>query len=42
LIFFQEAGLNTKYMCTFPARRELACREYSELKLRRELVSQVC
>jgi hypothetical protein len=27
-IFSQEAGLNTRYLCTFPARGELACREY--------------
>jgi hypothetical protein len=29
-IFSQEAGLNTRYLCTFPARGELACREYSD------------
>jgi hypothetical protein len=29
-IFSQEAGLNTKPLCTFPAREELACREYSD------------
>ena len=29
-IFSQEAGPNTKYMCTFPARGDLACREYSD------------
>jgi hypothetical protein len=28
-IFSQEAGPNTRYLCTFPARGELACREYS-------------
>jgi len=27
-IFCQEAGPNTRYLCTFPARGELACREY--------------
>jgi hypothetical protein len=27
-IVSQEAGPNTKYLCTFPARGELACREY--------------
>jgi hypothetical protein len=26
----QEAGLNARYLCTFPARGELACREYSD------------
>jgi hypothetical protein len=26
----QETGLNTRYLCTFPARGELACREYSD------------
>jgi hypothetical protein len=30
LIFSQEAGLNARHLCTFPARRELACREYSD------------
>jgi hypothetical protein len=29
-IFSQEAGLNTRPLCTFHARGELACREYSE------------
>ena len=29
-IFTQEAGLNTKYLCTFPSRGSLACREYSD------------
>jgi hypothetical protein len=29
-IFIQEAGLNARYMCNFPARGELACREYSD------------
>ena len=29
-IFSQEAGLNARYLCTFPARGELACREYSD------------
>jgi hypothetical protein len=29
-IFNQEAGLNTRYLCTFPARGELAYREYSD------------
>jgi hypothetical protein len=29
-IFSQEAGLKTRYLCTFPARGELACREYSD------------
>jgi hypothetical protein len=24
-IFSQEAGLNDRYLCTFPARGELAC-----------------
>jgi hypothetical protein len=28
-IFSQEAGLNVRYLCTFPAR-EIACREYSD------------
>jgi hypothetical protein len=28
--FSQEAGLNARYLCTFPARGELACRENSE------------
>jgi hypothetical protein len=27
-IFSKEADLNSKYLCTFPARGELACREY--------------
>jgi hypothetical protein len=27
-IFSQESGLNARYLCTFPARGELACREY--------------
>jgi hypothetical protein len=30
-IFSQEAGLNSRPLCTFPARGELACREYSDL-----------
>jgi hypothetical protein len=29
-IFSQEAGLIARYLCTFPAREELACREYSD------------
>jgi hypothetical protein len=29
-IFCQEAGPNARYMCTFPARGELACRECSD------------
>jgi hypothetical protein len=29
-IFHQEAGLNARYLCTFPARGELACREYPD------------
>jgi hypothetical protein len=29
-IFSQEAGLNTRPLCTFPAREELACRQYSD------------
>jgi hypothetical protein len=29
-IFSQEAGVNARYLCTFPARGELACREYSD------------
>ena len=29
-IFSQEAGLNARYLCTFPERGELACREYSD------------
>jgi hypothetical protein len=29
-IFSQEAGLNSRPLCTFPARGELACREYSD------------
>jgi hypothetical protein len=29
-IFSQEAGLNGRYLCTFPARGELAFREYSD------------
>jgi hypothetical protein len=29
-IFSQEAGLNDRTLCTFPARGELACREYSD------------
>jgi hypothetical protein len=29
-IFSQEEGLNARYLCTFPAREELACREYSD------------
>ena len=30
LIFSQEGGQNTRYLCTFPARGELACRECSD------------
>jgi hypothetical protein len=26
-IFFQEAGPNARYLCTFTVRGELACRE---------------
>jgi hypothetical protein len=29
-IFCEEAGPNAGYLCTFPARGELACREYSD------------
>jgi hypothetical protein len=29
-IFSQEAGLNARPLCTFPARGELARREYSD------------
>jgi hypothetical protein len=29
-IFCQEADLNARYLCTFPARAELAYREYSD------------
>ena len=29
-IFSQEAGLNARYLYTFPARGELDCREYSD------------
>jgi hypothetical protein len=29
-IFSQEAGLNARPLCTFPARGELDCREYSD------------
>jgi hypothetical protein len=29
-IFSQEAGPKARYLCTFPAREELACREYSD------------
>jgi hypothetical protein len=29
-IFSQEAGLNAQNLYTFPARGELACREYSD------------
>jgi hypothetical protein len=29
-IFCQEAGPNVRYLCIFPARGELACREYSD------------
>jgi hypothetical protein len=29
-IFSQEAGLNARYLCTFLARGELACNEYSD------------
>jgi hypothetical protein len=29
-IFSQEANPNTRYLCTFTARRELAFREYSD------------
>jgi hypothetical protein len=28
--FSQEGGLNARYLCTFPARGELTCREYSD------------
>jgi hypothetical protein len=28
-IFSQESGLNARYLCTFSARGDLACREYS-------------
>lgn len=29
-IYRQEADLSTKPLCTFPARGELTCREYSD------------
>jgi hypothetical protein len=29
-IFIQEAGPNARYLCTFPARGKIACREYSD------------
>jgi hypothetical protein len=29
-IFSLETGLNARYLCTFAARGELACREYSD------------
>jgi hypothetical protein len=29
-IFSHKAGPNARYLCTFPARGELACREYSD------------
>jgi hypothetical protein len=29
-IFSQKADLNARYLCTFPERGELACREYSD------------
>jgi hypothetical protein len=29
-IFSQETSLNARYLCTFPARGELACRKYSD------------
>jgi hypothetical protein len=29
-IFSQEAGPNARYLCMFPARGELACKEYSD------------
>jgi hypothetical protein len=29
-IFIEEAGLNTRPLCIFLARGELACREYSD------------
>jgi hypothetical protein len=29
-IFSQEAGMNARYLCTFPERGEIACREYSD------------
>jgi hypothetical protein len=29
-IFSQEAGLNDRPLCTFPARGDLACREYTD------------
>jgi hypothetical protein len=43
-IFCQEAGPNTRYQSTFPARGERASlqRVLRPLKLRREIVSQVC
>jgi hypothetical protein len=30
IIFSQEAGLNDRYLCIFPARGKLACNEYSD------------
>jgi hypothetical protein len=30
LKFFQEEGLNFRYLCTFTAREELVCREFSD------------
>jgi hypothetical protein len=36
-IFSQEAGLNSRPLCTFPARGELAYRVLRPLRLRREL-----
>jgi hypothetical protein len=35
--FCQEASSNTRYLGTFPARGELACREYTETKDRARL-----
>jgi hypothetical protein len=29
-IFGQEAGPNARYLCTFPVRGAIACREYSD------------
>ena len=29
-IFWQEGGPNSRYLCTFPVRGELACREGSD------------
>jgi hypothetical protein len=30
-IFSQKAGLNIRYLCSFPVRGELACTEYFDL-----------